>query len=165
VAGWSAGANLAAVLCQAARSGGPAIAGQLLLTPVTDGGRPWPSADENAEGYVLTKPLMQWFWDHYAGPADRLDPRASPLRAEDLSGLPPAVIVTAELDPLRDEGVAYAGALERAGVPTRRLHARGHTHTSLTMVDVVGSGEGLRATMADALQGFFRGASPGPTPR
>ncbi len=164
VAGWSAGANLAAVVCQVAREqGGPAIAGQLLLTPVTDGGRQWPSADENAEGYVLTKPLMHWFWDHYADPADRLDPRASPLRAADLSGLPPALVVTADFDPLRDEGVAYADALDKAGVPTRQLRARGHTHTSLTMVDVIPSGAPLRAAMAETLRAFFSDTRPAPT--
>ena len=88
-----------------------------------------PSYEENGEGYVLTAPLMQWFWDHYADPADRRDPKASPLRG-DLSDLPPAVIVTAEFDPLRDEGRAYAEALAAAGVPVRHLEGRGHIHTS-----------------------------------
>jgi acetyl esterase/lipase len=97
---------------------------------------------------------MQWFWDHYADPVDRSDPKASPLRG-DLSNLPPALIVTAEFDPLRDEGVAYAEALESAGVPVRHVRARGHIHTSVTMVDVVLSGADLRAQMADALRSFF----------
>lgn len=157
VAGWSAGGNLAAVVCQMARdAGGPDIVGQLLLTPVTDSDLTRPSYQQNAEGYVLTTPLMQWFWDHYADPADREDPRAAPLRAEDLSNLPPALIVTAEFDPLRDEGVAYAQALLAAGVPVRLLQARGHTHTSLTMVDVVLSGVGPRAEIAGALREFFK---------
>ncbi len=161
VAGWSAGGNVAAVVCQLARdAGGPAIVGQLLLTPVADADLSRPSYVENADGYILTTPLMEWFWDHYADPADRTDPKASPLRAADLSGLPPAFIVTCEFDPLRDSGVAYAEALEAAGVPVRRLTARGHTHTSLTMVDVVLSGVGARAEMGEALQEFFGASVP-----
>ena len=131
VAGWSAGGNVAAVACQLARdAGGPDIVGQLLLTPVTDC-RPEPSllSRRTRDGYVLTAPVMEWFWDHYADPADRSDPKASPLRG-DLSDLPPALIVTAEFDPLRDEGAAYAEALAAAGVPVRHLTARGHIHTS-----------------------------------
>ena len=156
VAGWSAGANVAAVACQQARdAGGPAICGQLLLTPVTDCDMTRASYVENAEGYVLTASLMKWFWDFYADPADRANPKASPLRAADLSGLPPAFVVTCQFDPLRDEGIAYAQALAAAGVPARWITARGHTHTSLTMIDVVVSGEGTRAEMAGALRGFF----------
>ena len=113
-----------------------------------------PSYLENGDGYVLTSALMRWFWDHYADPADRGDPRAVPLRGR-LDGLPPACIVAADFDPLRDEGVAYARALEAAGVPVRHVRARGHTHTSVTMVGVVISGAPVRAEMAAALQGFF----------
>ena len=119
-----------------------------------------PSYLENAEGYVLTAALMTWFWDHYADPAERRDPKASPLRAADLSKLPPAFVMTSQFDPLRDEGIAYAQAMAAAGVPVQWRTARGHTHTSLTMVDVVVSGEGLRAEMADALRGFFKAAVP-----
>ena len=156
VAGWSAGGNIAAVTCQLAHAtGGPRIAGQLLLTPVTDCDTSRPSYAENAEGYVLTTSLMKWFWDHYADPAARTDPKASPLRARDLSKLPPAFVVTSEFDPLRDEGIAYAQALAAAGVPVRHMTARGHTHTSLTMVDVVVSGAEHRAEMSRALRGFF----------
>ena len=97
---------------------------------------------------------MEWFWDHYADPADRADPKASPLRAADLSGLPPAFVVTCEFDPLRDEGIAYAEALAAAGVPVDGFTARGHTHTSLTMVDVVLSGAEMPAPrMGSALRG------------
>jgi len=156
VAGWSAGGNLAAVTCQRVRDeGGPRILGQLLLTPVTDCDMTTRSYVENADDYVLTAPLMRWFWDHYCDPADRADPRASPLRAKDLSRLPSAMVVTCEFDPLRDEGQAYAAALAKAGVPVQELRARGHTHLSPTMVDVVISGEPVRAQMAQALRGFF----------
>ncbi len=160
LAGWSAGANVAAVTCQQARdAGGPAIAGQLLLTPVTDCEMGTGSYGENAEGYVLTAPLMKWFWGHYADESDRADPRASPLRAESLADLPPACVVTCQFDPLRDEGVAYAEALAAAGNRVQHIPARGHTHTSLTMIDVVVSGEPVRAEMAAALRSFFQRAT------
>jgi acetyl esterase/lipase len=110
---------------------------------------------ENGEGYVLTKALMDWFWDHYADAASRNDPKASPLLAGSLAGLPPAAIVTAEFDPLRDEGNAYAEALRRAGVKVDHVQARGHTHTSISMAGVILSGEAHRAHMAGALRGFF----------
>ncbi len=161
VAGWSAGGNVAAVTCQMARdAGGPEIVGQLLLTPVTDCDMETASYIENAEGFVLTAPLLKWFWDHYADADERTDPRAAPLRAADLSGLPPACVVTCEFDPLRDEGNAYAQALEKAGVPVRVIAARGHTHTSLTMVGIVISGAGVRAEMAEALREFFQASVP-----
>jgi acetyl esterase/lipase len=161
VAGWSAGANIAAVVGRLARdAGGPDIAGQVLLTPVTDADMTRTSYAENGEGYVLTSALMRWFWDHYADPSDRSDPRAAPLHADSLVGLPPTLVVTCEFDPLRDEGVAYADALEAAGVPVRHVAARGHTHTSVTMVDVIISGAPVRAEMAAALQEFLRAAVP-----
>ena len=157
VAGWSAGGSLAAITCQLARdAGGPDIASQLLLTPVTDCDLGRASYSGNGEGFVLTAALMRWFWDHYAGEADRANPKASPLRGT-LAGLPPAVVVTTEFDPLRDEGEAYAEALAAAGVPVRHIRARGHIHTSLTMVDAVISGAPVRAEMAEAL-GSFRPA-------
>jgi cation diffusion facilitator CzcD-associated flavoprotein CzcO/acetyl esterase/lipase len=160
VAGWSAGGNIAAVACQRARDeGGPHISGQLLITPAVDAEMTQPSYTENGDGYILTSALMDWFWDHYADPADRSDTRAAPLRGN-LSGLPPACIVTADFDPLRDEGIAYARALEAAGVPVRHVRARGHTHTSLSMVGVVISGAPVRAVMAEALSGFFPAAVP-----
>ena len=104
---------------------------------------------------------MEWFWDHYADAADRTDPRCAPLRAADLSGLPPAVDRHGEFDPLRDEGEAYAEALGEAGVPrTQHVCARGHTHTSLTMVGVILSSAPVRAEMGDALRGFFKASVP-----
>jgi acetyl esterase/lipase/cation diffusion facilitator CzcD-associated flavoprotein CzcO len=158
VAGWSAGANLAAVVCRLARdNGGPAIAGQLLLAPVTDSDLGRRSYHENGERYGLTKALMQWFFDHYVDPADRTDPRVAPLRADDLSNLAPATVVTCEFDPLRDEGEAYAAALAAAGVPVEHIAARGHTHSSLTLVDVVISGAPYRQRMSEALRRFGQG--------
>jgi cation diffusion facilitator CzcD-associated flavoprotein CzcO/acetyl esterase/lipase len=155
VAGWSAGGNIAAVACQLARdAGGPRILGQLLMHPVVDSDLTRQSYVDNGDGYILTKGLMSWFWDHYADPADRGDLRLAPLRG-DLAGLPPACVVTADFDPLRDEGLAYVDALHAAGVPVRHVRARGHTHTSVTMVGVVISGAPVRAEMAEALTGFF----------
>lgn len=160
VCGWSAGGGIAATVCQLARdAAGPTIVGQALLTPVVDTDQTRGSYIENADGYGLTAPLMCWFLDHYADPEVRNDPRIAPLRASDLTGLPPAVVVTAEFDPLRDEGVAYAEALAAAGVPTQLVRARGHVHQSLTMVDVVVSGAPIRARLADALRGFFAAAA------
>ena len=86
-------------------------------------------------------------------PADRTDPRVSPLRGK-LQGLPPAFVATCEFDPLRDEGVAYAEALAAAGVPVEQLRARGHFHSSFTMVDVVITGVSGRVRMAEALRRF-----------
>ena len=153
VAGWSAGANLAAVVTQLARdAGGPQIIAQLLVTPVTDGSMSTGSYAANGEGYVLTAALMQWFWDHYADAADRKDPRASPLLAPSLAGLPPAVVVTCQFDPLRDEGIAYADAMAAAGVEVRHIAARGHVHTSLAAVDVLPSGAPVRHALGDELR-------------
>jgi cation diffusion facilitator CzcD-associated flavoprotein CzcO/acetyl esterase/lipase len=156
VCGWSAGGGIAAVVCQlTAAIGGPDIVAQALLTPATDSDMTRGSYVENADGYGLTTALVRWFYDHYADPADRTDPRISPLRADDLSGLPPAIVVTCEFDPMKDAGDAYAEALAKAGVPTEHIRARGHTHMSLTMVDVVVSGASVRAQIAEALRHFI----------
>ena len=161
VAGWSAGGNIAAVVCQLARdAGGPAIAGQMLLTPVTDCNQTTGSYIENAEGYMLTADLMRWFWDHYADPDERTDPKASPIRAASLADLPPALIVTCQFDPLRDEGAAYAKAMADAGVPVRHINAHGQIHTSLTAVDMLPSGAAIRAEMGEALRSFFTSRVP-----
>lgn len=117
VAGDSSGGNLAAVTAIIARdSRGPDLAMQLLIYPVTDGSMRTASYTENAEGYVLSSRLMAWYWDQYATGEDRSDVLASPIGHHDLSGLPPAHVVTADLDPLRDEGIAYAELLRAAGV-------------------------------------------------
>ena len=90
---------------------------QLLVYPVTDGLMSYPSMRENAEGYLLTEAALKWFWGHYLGNSgNEKEPLASPIYADDLSGLPPALVMTAEFDPLRDEGEAYAKRLEQAGV-------------------------------------------------
>ncbi|MHC2538129.1 flavin-containing monooxygenase [Bradyrhizobium diazoefficiens] len=154
VAGWSAGGNIAAVTCQLARDrGGPDIAGQLLVCPVTDCDFDRSSYNDNATGYFLTRSLMYWFWDLYCSPADRTDPRVSPLRGK-VAGLPPAFVVTCEFDPLRDEGIAYAEAMAAAGVPVEQLKARGQFHSSFAMVDVVITGVPGRVQMAEALRRF-----------
>ncbi len=131
IGGDSAGGNLAAAVALRCRDeGGPALAGQLLVYPVTDhDGAAYPSVAENAEGYGLTAAGMRWFWDHYLSvPADGTNPLASPMRAPDLSRLPPALVLTAQYDVLRDEGEAYAARLAAAGVPTRVTRFDGVNH-------------------------------------
>lgn len=138
VGGDSAGGHLAASLCQRTlREFGPDIDFQLLVYPVTDLTLSHPSIDENAEGYFLTKKTMLWFRDHYLGDQDPADAAVSPLRAEDLSGLPPALVITAEYDPLRDEGEAYARRLEEAGVPTRHVRYDGQIHGFFAMTSML----------------------------
>ena len=130
VGGSSAGGNIAAVAALRARDqGGPPLAAQLLHVPVTDHDMNTASYRRFATGYGLTRAGMTWYWGHYApDPIRRGEPDASPLRARDLSGLAPAVVVTAECDPLRDEGRAYAERLRAANVPTRSLEYPGMVH-------------------------------------
>ena len=131
LAGDSAGGNLAAVVAQMLRDrGGPGVVFQLLVYPVTDGVHfDRASYRDNAEGYLLTAESMRWFWDHYVPTAqDRHNPYASPLLATDLSALPPALVMTAQFDPLRDEGEAYARALAAAGVDARFIRYDGFIH-------------------------------------
>jgi acetyl esterase len=117
VAGDSAGGNLAAVVAQALRDDGTPLVAQFLIYPAVDAEGEYPSRLANAKGYFLEKDTMDWFYGHYAADwDDAKDPRLSPLHHGDLTGLPPAVIVTAEYDPLRDEGEAYGEALRSAGV-------------------------------------------------
>ncbi|HUS41445.1 MAG TPA: alpha/beta hydrolase fold domain-containing protein [Ilumatobacteraceae bacterium] len=159
VAGWSAGANVAAVTAQQAKlAGGPTISGQVLLNPVTDGTTERPSHTENADGYGLTMAVMNWFWDHYCDRDDRADPKASPLLG-DLTGLPPALVITCQFDPLRDEGDAYAAALADAGVSVQHLQCPGQTHTAVPAVGAMITSEYARAAMADALRSYLRTAA------
>jgi acetyl esterase len=130
VGGSSAGGNLAAVVSLRARErGGPRIVLQLLHVPVTDHDFARPSYERYATGHGLTRAGMRWFWSHYTpDPSRRNEPDASPLRATELHGLPPAIVVTAECDPLRDEGKAYADRLGTAGVPVTYLEYPGMVH-------------------------------------
>jgi acetyl esterase len=138
VAGDSAGGNLAATVAIACRDAGIKLAAQLLVYPVTDvagnyadakENARYPSRTENAEGYFLSRAVMEWFAGHYLDdPKHGTDWRVSPLRAKSLAGLAPAVVCTAWFDPLRDEGKAYADALAAAGVATRYHHGAGLIH-------------------------------------
>jgi acetyl esterase len=129
VGGDSAGGNLAALICQRAqKAGGPKIALQVLFCPSTDLVGETESHHAFAEGYFLEEASMRWFREQYSPPLDPGDARASPLRAADLSGLPPAHIHTAAFDPLRDEGKAYADRLEQAGVKVRYTCHQGMIH-------------------------------------
>ncbi|NYJ08326.1 alpha/beta hydrolase fold domain-containing protein [Petropleomorpha daqingensis] len=129
VAGDSAGGNLAAVVAQQLHADGTPVTAQFLIYPAVDSAGEYPSRVENAKGYFLEQPTMDWFYGHYAGGFDDpADPRLSPLRAADLSGLAPALVVTAEFDPLRDEGEAYAEALRAAGVPVQQQRYDGMIH-------------------------------------
>jgi acetyl esterase len=133
VGGDSAGGNLAAGVALLARDRrGPALTGQVLIYPVTDYSFDTPSYRDCAEGYFLTRDEMVWFWgQHLSSQADGSSPYASPLRAADLSGLPAAVVVTAEFDPLRDEGEAYGRRLAEAGVPVVVTRYPGMIHNFL----------------------------------
>ena len=142
VGGDSAGANLAAaVLLMARDRNGPAISFQLLVYPVTERNFNTASYHDNATGYSLTQAGMRWFWDQYlADDADAANPYAAPAQAANLSGLPPALVITAEFDPLRDEGEAYAKLLRNAGVPTQATRYDGMIHGFFAMPAVLDQG-------------------------
>ena len=146
VAGDSAGGNLSAIMALRARAaGGPPIALQVLVYPVTDCDLESTSYRDPANQLMLSRESMVWFWDHYAPDPDaRLHPDASPLRSANFAGLPPAVILTAEHDVLRDEGELYATRLVKAGVPVRHRRFAGQMHGFFTMVDALpGAAAGL----------------------
>jgi acetyl esterase len=132
IGGVSAGANLAAVVALMARDrGGPPLVFQALELPYTDMTMSSPSIDENGDGYLVTRADLELCRSYYlSDPSDARHPYASPLLAGDLSGLPPAFVTTAEFDPLRDEGEAYARRLEEAGVPTTVRRWEGQIHGS-----------------------------------
>jgi acetyl esterase len=146
VAGDSAGGNLSAVMALRARDrGGPSIALQVLIYPVTDADLDRPSYTDPENQLLLTRDAMVWFWDHYVpDAARRSEPDASPLRAADLAGLPPAVVLTAEHDVLRDEGEAYAERLTTAGVPVDFKRHTGQMHGFFTLLMLPGSERGYQ---------------------
>jgi acetyl esterase len=159
VAGDSAGGHLAAVTAQqCAAEGGPAPAFQLLIYPATDFAELAPSRVTFAEGFILTKEEMDWYEERFLSPTlDRRDPRVSPLWAEDLAGLPPALVVTAGFDPLRDEGEAYARRLREAGVPTLLRRHAGYVHG---FIHSLALGAGAREALAE-MGGVLRAALSG----
>jgi acetyl esterase len=153
VAGDSAGGNLAAVVALGARDrGGPAIVFQLLVYPVLDVAGDTASWREFADGYHLTADGMRWYWDHYLGGADGRAPDASPLRASFVGGLPPALVVGAEYDILRDEGEAYAARLAQAGVDATASRHPGVVHGFFRWRAVTGAAEDALREAAAALR-------------
>jgi acetyl esterase len=139
VMGDSAGGNLSAVVAHKAReAGGPELAAQVLIYPVTDADLDNGSYSDPANQLMLTREGMIWFWDHYAPDlASRANPDASPLRATDFAGLPPAIVLTAEHDVLREEGETYAERLRAAGVPVVHRRFSGQMHGFFPMVNVL----------------------------
>ncbi len=139
IGGDSAGGNLTAVVALMARDrGGPSLRHQLLIYPIANHDFDTPSYIENKEGYLLSREMMRWFWNHYlARPEDGANPYASPLRAASFTGLPPAHVITAEFDPLRDEGEALAARLARDGVPTTRVRYDGMFHGFFAMTQAL----------------------------
>lgn len=163
VGGDSAGGNLATVAAILARDrGGPELKFQLLIYPATDAACNTPSMDQFAEGLVLEKKDMLWFWDHYC--ADRAlresDVRASPLRVADAAGLPPAYFLLAALDPLLDEGLAYAERLKDAGVPVTCRVVPGAIHAFLGFWQVFELADRELSLAAEALSAALQ-SDPG----
>jgi acetyl esterase len=159
VGGDSAGGNLAAVVSLMARDrGGPRLVFQLLVYPATDapGADDHPSYRDNAEGYFLTGAMMHWFWSHYCGgKPDLADPYLCPNRAPDVAGLPPAFVITAEFDPLRDEGEAYAKRLRAAGVPAEAKRYPGMIHGFFSMGGIIAGARQATADAAAVLRSAF----------
>jgi acetyl esterase/lipase len=157
VGGDSAGGNLAAAVALMARDrSGPSLAFQLLVYPVISRDFDRSSYRQNAEGFGLTLDAMRWYWDHYLQhPEDASNPYAAPLVAEHLKGLPPALVITAECDPLRDEGEAFAKRLQAAGVPTTYSRYDGMIHGFFGMNAVLDKGKQAVAEACAALQQAF----------
>ncbi|HEY8394343.1 MAG TPA: alpha/beta hydrolase [Thermaerobacter sp.] len=161
VGGDSAGGNMAAVVPLLARErGGPALCYQVLIYPVTDMAGTTPSKVEFAEGYLLDRDDARWFAEQYLNrPEEALHPHVSPLRAPDLRGLPAALIITAEYDPLRDEGEAYAVRLQQAGVPATCIRWQGQLHGFVSM-NFHSSRVALGTVAAALRQGFLSAENP-----
>lgn len=154
VGGDSAGGNLAAVACLMARDrGGPPIDLQVLLYPITDHDLDTQSYQAYADRFLLTRDAMAWFWGHYlAAGADKNHPYISPLRAADLAGLPRALVITAECDPLCDEGDAYARRLAAAGVPVVHAQYPGMIHGFVRRAMLLKQGRKALEQIAEALR-------------
>ncbi|HJM76217.1 MAG TPA: alpha/beta hydrolase [Dehalococcoidia bacterium] len=146
IAGDSAGGNLAAVMALRARDrGGPRMALQVLIYPATDTNFDRPSYMDPENQLLLTRDGVIWFWDHYLPDVSRRsEPDASPLHAPDLAGLPPAVVLTAEHDPLRDEGEAYAERLSEAGVEVNFKRHLGQMHAFFSLLMLPGGERGFQ---------------------
>lgn len=156
VAGESAGGNLAAVVSQMAREQGAAPVFQLLVYPVTNHDFDTPSMRESQGAKPLSTEMMRWFWGHYLkNEADGDSPKASPLRASDLSGLPPALVVLAEVDPLRSEGEQYADRLRDAGVDVEIHQYDGVTHEFFGMTAILEPAREAVALAAERLRAAF----------
>jgi acetyl esterase len=155
VGGDSAGGTLAAVCALRARDAGIPLGLQLLVYPVCDADLGTPSYVELAEGYGLTGKAMAWFWDQYLPEGDRFDPDASPLRAADVRGVAPALVITAGYDVLRDEGEAYAAKLRDAGVPVTLTRYEGLIHGFFRMPSVIEKANDALAEAAGALRSAF----------
>ncbi|MFJ8039309.1 alpha/beta hydrolase [Kitasatospora sp. NPDC096147] len=154
VGGDSAGGNLAAALTLLARAdGGPGLRHQLLVYPNTDRHAATASLLESEDPLLFNRRSVEWYWGHYLkAEADGDSPLASPLRADDLSGLPPATVITAEYDPLRDEGEAYAEALRAAGVPVELRRYEGMVHGFFAMAGVLDAGRDAQEWAAERLR-------------
>jgi acetyl esterase len=162
VGGDSAGGNLAAVTALLCRErGGPALRHQLLLYPVIAPAFETASYRENASGYLLSRDAMRWFWRQYLHDArEGRDPRAAPVHAPSFAGVAPATVLTAEFDPLRDEGEAYARRLAEAGVPTRLSRYEGQIHGFLLWPDRIDRAREAIAEAAQALRLAFATGGP-----
>lgn len=157
IGGDSAGGNLAAVVAQLARDkGGPKLVFQLLIYPATGITREFPSYEENGQGYFLTQDSIKYYAKQYfRESSDERSPLFAPLLTEDLEGLPPALVITAEFDPLRDEGKAYADRLKEAGVPTTYSNYEGMIHAFYNMAGVVKKAREAIEESAAALKTAF----------
>jgi acetyl esterase/lipase len=153
VGGDSAGGNLTAATALRARDeSGPPIALQVLVYPVTDFDPDTPSMHANAEGFLLTRDIMAWFYDQYLPADQRTDPYAAPFQAASLAGLPPALVIVAGHDPLHDEGVAYARRLAADGVPTTLSSYPGHFHGFAVMTRFLADARRAETEIVDAVR-------------